>query len=552
MKNFPLPSFFKIRLAALIIGFLVVCFFLGAAKHVFAAIDFSQYDCYLITSSQSNYSSIPRVNTTGTHSFIGSSIVNYEEGDIYAGPATSRTYTQYIQPANLTAYWIGWRKYDQQWVVIKSDTMTSGLIAWGDIDLSYVNLWGCGSATCAPLIGKTCGDFTPSCPENGTSGGTMISEGMFVQGPWCEDNCELVRDSREDSFDMSSKSPEDGKWYTYTPVKFTGNSCSGDEVPPSPNPPDCSKFLEQCEAACRGADQSQSWCDATSRNCSCDLAPPYPIVDPGDGGGPRPDQDKDGNPSDQDNDNDGDGTDNGGDPDVDGDGTDNGGDGDVDGDGTGNGGDNGSWNPSQGSPGGGGADGDVDGDGETNCTDPDIDGDGMENENDTDMDGDGLPNEFDLNPTGCVDGVDEGCVDDPNTPEDECCVDDPRTPEDECGTNNTGECVDDPNTTQDECEEYSPIGGGSPGEAYTPGEFNIGDRLNTFFSRIRQTGVFALPNDFFNAPPTGGSPVFTFEFGSYGTRTVDLSDMSQPLLILRTIVLIAFCFVCLRVVILKR
>jgi hypothetical protein len=543
MKNFPLPSFFKIRLAALIIGFLVVCFFLGAARNLLAAYPgectYTYQNCSsLVPPVEQRTATSSRQLQEGPPTISSDGII----GTLPLGPLVPVGTTYWYVPAS--CYIIHLYKDEGNPAWISKSVRALGPTYGYNFDVRE-------SFPSTPPVDGEC-PASP-CPDAGTPAGTMTTEGLWVGGPFCEDGCELVRDTREDSFDMSYKAPEDGKWYTLTPVKYSGNSCTEGSGTPSVEPPsDCATFLQQCEAACRGADQSQSWCDATGRNCSCDLAPPYPLVDPGDGGGPRPDQDKDGNPSDQDNDNDGDGTDNGGDPDVDGDGIDNGGDGDVDGDGTGNGGDNGSWNPSQGSPGGTGADGDVDGDGETNCTDPDIDGDGMENENDTDMDGDGLPNELDLNPTGCVDGNSDGCVDDPNTPEDECCVDDPRTPEDECGTNNTGECVDDPNTTQDECEEYSPIGGGTPGEAYTPGEFNIGDRLNTFFSRIRQTGVFALPNDFFNAPPTGGSPIFTFEFGSYGTRTVDLSDMSQPLLILRTIVLIAFCFVCLRVVILKR
>lgn len=121
----------------------------------------------------------------------------------------------------------------------------------------------------------------------------------------------------------------------------------------------------------------------------------------------------------------------------------------------------------------------------------------------------------------------------------------------ECASGN-GTCVDDPNTTQNECAEYSGIGSGKPGDPYNPGEFNIGTRFDTFLTRVRQTGVFALPNSFFNSAPSGGSSTFTFQFGSYGTRTVNLADMSQALLILRTIVLLVFSFVSIRVVVMKR
>lgn len=103
-------------------------------------------------------------------------------------------------------------------------------------------------------------------------------------------------------------------------------------------------------------------------------------------------------------------------------------------------------------------------------------------------------------------------------------------------------------------DDYTATGDGKPTTPYAPSAeaFNIGSRFDTFLSRMGNTGVFALPNNFLNALPNGGTPIFTYDFGSYGTRSVDLSTMSSALLVLRTISLIAFCFVSIRVLVLKR
>lgn len=102
--------------------------------------------------------------------------------------------------------------------------------------------------------------------------------------------------------------------------------------------------------------------------------------------------------------------------------------------------------------------------------------------------------------------------------------------------------------------EYEEISDEMPSEPYEPSEetFDIGVRFDTFLDRMGETSIFSIPNDLMTELPGGGTPVFTFEFGSYGTRSVDLSSMSQALLVLRTILLLSFAFVSIRVLVLKR
>lgn len=90
-------------------------------------------------------------------------------------------------------------------------------------------------------------------------------------------------------------------------------------------------------------------------------------------------------------------------------------------------------------------------------------------------------------------------------------------------------------------------------EPYNPGPFDIPDRFDTFLSNVASTGLFSLPSGYFNSLPGGGSPTYTIEAGQYGTHTVDLSEtMGTGLAVLKTVLLLCFAFLSVRVVVLKR
>lgn len=82
-------------------------------------------------------------------------------------------------------------------------------------------------------------------------------------------------------------------------------------------------------------------------------------------------------------------------------------------------------------------------------------------------------------------------------------------------------------------------------------EIDISGRVNQFFSDIRGTTLFSLPDRLLSGLPSGGSPVMSVDCGRWGVKTVDFSSMSSALQIIKTIFLIAFSFCAIRIVVLK-
>lgn len=102
-------------------------------------------------------------------------------------------------------------------------------------------------------------------------------------------------------------------------------------------------------------------------------------------------------------------------------------------------------------------------------------------------------------------------------------------------------------------ETYSDVPLSGFEEPYNPGPFDIPDRFDTFLANVATTGLFSLPSQYFNSLPGGGSPTYTIEAGQYGTHTVDLSEtMGSGLAVLKTVLLLCFAFLSIRVVVLKR
>ena len=102
-------------------------------------------------------------------------------------------------------------------------------------------------------------------------------------------------------------------------------------------------------------------------------------------------------------------------------------------------------------------------------------------------------------------------------------------------------------------DSYNPITDNPFSEPYNPGSFDIPARFTTFLNNVKSTGLFSFSSSFFNSLPGGGSPIYTVEAGTYGTHTIDLSEtMSTGLAVLKTVLLLLFGFLSIRVVILKR
>jgi len=102
-------------------------------------------------------------------------------------------------------------------------------------------------------------------------------------------------------------------------------------------------------------------------------------------------------------------------------------------------------------------------------------------------------------------------------------------------------------------ESFNPISDNPFEEPYDPGPYDIPTRFTSFLNNVKSTGLFSFSSSFFNSLPGGGSPIYTVEAGTYGTHTIDLSEtMSTGLAVLKTVLLLLFGFLSIRVVILKR
>lgn len=96
-------------------------------------------------------------------------------------------------------------------------------------------------------------------------------------------------------------------------------------------------------------------------------------------------------------------------------------------------------------------------------------------------------------------------------------------------------------------------GGGIKDDPYEAQNHNFADRTEEFLSDMRSTGIFSLPDQLSSSIPGGGSPTIAIDGGeTYGSHTIDFSDYSPAILILRSIVQIAGMIIAIRIVTLKR
>ena len=106
---------------------------------------------------------------------------------------------------------------------------------------------------------------------------------------------------------------------------------------------------------------------------------------------------------------------------------------------------------------------------------------------------------------------------------------------------------------QEKAETFSPISDDPFANPYDPGPHDIPARFTSFMNNVKSSGLFSFSSGFFNSLPADGSPIYTVEAGQYGTHTIDLSEtLSTGLAVLKTVLLLLFGFLSIRVVILKR
>ncbi|MCB2216111.1 hypothetical protein [Desulfofustis glycolicus] len=89
--------------------------------------------------------------------------------------------------------------------------------------------------------------------------------------------------------------------------------------------------------------------------------------------------------------------------------------------------------------------------------------------------------------------------------------------------------------------------------AYSVGEHSWGERTNQFLTDMSGTGLFAVPTDFLDAAPGGGSPELVIDGGeTYGVHSLSFADYSTGLIAIRAAIQLAFMWLAIRIVTLKR
>ncbi|WP_456385294.1 hypothetical protein [Desulfolithobacter sp.] len=90
-------------------------------------------------------------------------------------------------------------------------------------------------------------------------------------------------------------------------------------------------------------------------------------------------------------------------------------------------------------------------------------------------------------------------------------------------------------------------------QPYDVGEdFDFVARTNAFIDQMKSTGFFSLPGQIAQDIPTGGDSAMTIEAGQYGTHNFDFADWGNSLAVLRSVCLIVFSWIGIRIVTLKR
>lgn len=82
-------------------------------------------------------------------------------------------------------------------------------------------------------------------------------------------------------------------------------------------------------------------------------------------------------------------------------------------------------------------------------------------------------------------------------------------------------------------------------------ENDVGSRVDEFFTDLKGTSLFSLPDRLLSGLPSGGSPVFTVNAGRWGTHQIDFSQQATALNLIKTVMLIGFTFAGIRILVLK-
>lgn len=99
-----------------------------------------------------------------------------------------------------------------------------------------------------PDPGEACG-IPPACPENGTEAGALEVPGKYPPGPYCKEECYVVKDPSIEGF-IEAYDPINNKTTILNTV-YTGDECQLTDTSSDPEPPaDCTEAQNRCVEFC--------------------------------------------------------------------------------------------------------------------------------------------------------------------------------------------------------------------------------------------------------------------------------------------------------------
>ena len=97
----------------------------------------------------------------------------------------------------------------------------------------------------------------------------------------------------------------------------------------------------------------------------------------------------------------------------------------------------------------------------------------------------------------------------------------------------------------------APYGRGAYDPDFLTGDY-FGNRLAKFMSDLKGTSLFSLPTSILSNIPGSGTSAISFDGGEFGQQSFDFAAFSNQLMIIRSVLLLCFSLLAIRIVTLKR
>lgn len=99
---------------------------------------------------------------------------------------------------------------------------------------------------------------------------------------------------------------------------------------------------------------------------------------------------------------------------------------------------------------------------------------------------------------------------------------------------------------------YTPGYNNSPYGSDGPSGAEFGNRLSQFMTDLRGSSLFSLPTSILGNIPGSGTSVISFDGGEFGQQSFDFAAFSNQLMVIRSVLLLCFSLLSIRIVTLKR